>query len=97
MLLQSDVGGEVFQIASGVETSILKLSELVRVVVATAVTTEHGPARPGDVERNYSVIGKAERMLGWRPSISLRPGLTETWKWFNSAPTVALDRITAGS
>ena len=82
--LKSEVGGEVFQIATGVETSILELATLVQKVVGQDVGVQHGPPRQGDIRKNYSAIAKVKRILGWRPKINIEEGLCETWKWFKA-------------
>ncbi len=84
LALESNVAGEVFQIAAGVETSIRSLAELVREVAACHVLVKHGPARQGDIHRNVSTISKAQVLLRWMPRISLPRGMTETWNWFKS-------------
>jgi UDP-glucose 4-epimerase len=82
LALASDVSGEVFQIATGVETSILALAEQVQAVTGREVETQHGPARRGDIRKNYSAVRKVERMLGWAPEVALAEGLRRTWAWF---------------
>lgn len=84
--LESPVSGEVFQIATGVETSIHTVSVLIAEITGDCAHIEHGPARLGDIRRNYSVIAKANELLGWQPTTSLREGLDLTWKWFLSQP-----------
>ncbi len=56
--LESDVSGEVFQVASGAETSIIGLAEMVQEVTDNSVEVSHGPARRGDIRKNYSAVGK---------------------------------------
>lgn len=80
--LESEIGGEVFQIATGVETSINELAALIQDVVGRDVGIVHGPPRQGDIRKNFSAVSKAERMLGWRPRTSLVDGLRTTWNWF---------------
>jgi len=82
MALESDVSGEVFQIATGIETSILELAMLVQKVVGWDVGVHHGPPRQGDIRKNYSAITKVERMLEWEPRMALADGLRQTWQWF---------------
>jgi UDP-glucose 4-epimerase len=72
--------GEVFQIASGVETSINQLAELIKAMTDFQLSIIHKPKRKGEIERNYSDITKARRLLGFEPRIKLREGLRELWQ-----------------
>ena len=72
--------GEVFQIASGVETSINQLAELIKAMTDSQLSIIHKPKRKGEIERNYSDITKARRLLGFKPRIKLREGLRELWQ-----------------
>lgn len=75
--------GEVVNIGSGRET---KLSEVVETVVdlldsQSPVCWGRFPARCWDASRWCGDIGKAERLLGWRPRVSLRQGLEQMAAW----------------
>ena len=83
LALESNVGGEIFQVATGVETSILQLAALVQEVTALRADVRHSPARGGDIRNSFSSIGKARDMLGWEPHVSLEDGLRLTWEWFS--------------
>ncbi|HEY75770.1 MAG TPA: SDR family NAD(P)-dependent oxidoreductase [Thermoflexia bacterium] len=83
LALESDVAGEVFQIATGVETSIQRLAQMVQEVAGRPVALRHGPARRGDIRKNYSAVEKARKVLGWEPRVGLEEGLQETWRWFS--------------
>jgi len=85
LALESKVSGEVFQIATGVETSILDLARLVQTVVGRDIGLQYGPPRPGDIRKNYSAVSKAQKMLGWQPQVELKEGLQETWHQFQSS------------
>lgn len=82
--LEGGAAGEVFQIATGVETSIGELSRRVGRVVSNSITVASSPARRGDIHRNYSQVSKAERVLGWRPATWLDEGLEITARWFDA-------------
>lgn len=82
LALQSELAGEVFQIATGVETSIRELTLLIQEVVGRDVGLQYGPARQGDIWKNYSMIAKARKMLAWEPEVELGDGVAETWRWF---------------
>jgi len=86
LALESEVGGEVFQIATGVETSIAQLAAAVERIVGSKPATEHAPGRQGDIQRNYSLIAKARQALGWQPEVDLATGLAETFRWFLAQP-----------
>jgi UDP-glucose 4-epimerase len=80
------VGGEVFQIASNAETTVLELAdELAAVLKAHGIAppaVRHATPRVGDVKRNFSDTSKARARLGWRPSVALAQGLDATVRWF---------------
>ena len=80
--VNSSVKGEVFQIATGVETSIQALNQMIQDVSGRQVATKRAEARSGDVRHNYSSIAKAVSILGWRPEIRLDAGLRMTYDWF---------------
>jgi UDP-glucuronate 4-epimerase len=40
------------------------------------------PPQPGDVERTWADIGRAERDLGWSPAVRLDVGLERFLDWF---------------
>lgn len=84
--LVSPVSGEIFQIAAGVETSILALAGLIQQIVGQPVAVDHQPPRQGDIRQNYSAITKIRRTLGWQPQVTLADGLAQTWRWFESWP-----------
>jgi UDP-glucose 4-epimerase len=86
--LDSQVAGEVFQIATGVETRIADLATLVQQTVGRRVTVAAGPARAGDVRHSYATIAKARTLLGWEPRVTLAEGLRQTWQWWQSSVTV---------
>jgi UDP-glucose 4-epimerase len=80
---QADAPGEVFQIASGIETSILSLLDAIKVALPeVALDIQFRPSRAGEISRNYANIEKARRRLGFNPKTELHQGLVTTWKWF---------------
>ena len=83
LALEKAPGGEVFQIASGLETSVNGLIAAMREVVPEArFETKQEPARRGEIFRNYSDISKARKILGYSPQTELKAGLRKTWDWF---------------
>ena len=85
--------GELFQIATGRETSVQELLALLRVGLGRRGLPEpsvtYGTRSPADVLRNFADNSKARRMLGWAPTTSLETGLERTLDWFTGTPPVA--------
>jgi UDP-glucose 4-epimerase len=82
LALESNISGEIFQIATGVETSILELAEKVKQISSQLIGINHNPPRQGDIRKNFSEISKARNLLGWTPYTELNEGLQNTWNWF---------------
>jgi UDP-glucose 4-epimerase len=82
---KSDTPGEVFQIASGRETSIQALLATMQGVLSDLTfDIRYELPQPGEILRNYASIEKARRMLGFDPKTRLDEGLRSTWQWFVS-------------
>ncbi|MFO8010616.1 MAG: GDP-mannose 4,6-dehydratase [Dehalococcoidia bacterium] len=79
-LSTDDWCGEVFQIASGTETSINQLAGLLREVTGRDLEVVYHPERPGEIMRNYSDITKARKLLGFEPAMELKEGLRRMWE-----------------
>jgi UDP-glucose 4-epimerase len=76
--------GGVFNVGSGVPTSVLELHERCRVVSGDDRPPAMGPARPGDLQRSTLDISLAAAELGWRPEVELDEGLRRTWEWIRT-------------
>ncbi len=78
------IGGEIFQIATNRETTVLEVTEELLEVLKDFGTSDvklvHGPKRVGDVMRNFSDTSKAKEVLGWDNQIDLKKGLKLTVK-----------------
>jgi UDP-glucose 4-epimerase len=84
-----NVGGEIFQIASNLETTVGEMTEKLLNVLRSQgvkdVKMINGEARLGDVMRNFSDTSKAERQLGWTCKVSLDDGLERTARYFTDS------------
>lgn len=67
-----------FNIGTGVETSTNEVFRKVVAAMQVDILEEHGPARPGEQVRSVLDAGKAQRELGWSPSVALDEGITRT-------------------
>jgi UDP-glucose 4-epimerase len=79
MLASVGRSGGVFNVGTGVETSVNALFETCRRVVGSGAEAEYAPPRPGDLLRSVLDPDRAERELGWRAEHDLERGVRETW------------------
>jgi len=69
--------GEIFNVASGVATSIDELAKLVMELSGIdGLKPLYRPARNGDIKHSYADVSKAKAKLGYEPKISLKEGIT---------------------
>lgn len=74
--------GDVYNLASGVETSILQLALLINELVENPAPIEWHPHRDWDRSgRRFGSPEKSRRELGFEAQINLRQGLTKTIAW----------------
>jgi UDP-glucose 4-epimerase len=69
----------VYNVGTGVATSIAELHRLCRRVTGSEPEPEHAPERPGELRRSVLDTELTARELGWRAEHSLEDGLRATW------------------
>ena len=83
-----NIGGETFQIASNMETTVgeitSKLIDVMKTYGKDNIKVVNGEKRLGDVKRNYSDTSKAKEQLGWQPETSQEQGLINTVGYFKN-------------
>ena len=80
---QSDVSDEVFNVASGTETSLLDLYRALAKVMDVDIEPEFAPARKvNPVPRRLADTTRAQAFLGFSAQISLEQGLRELVQWW---------------
>ena len=80
--IRSTAAEGVFQIATGIETSVNDLARLVIETCGSESSIYHADRRPGEIHRNRSDISKARRVLGFAPRTDLASGIAQAAKWF---------------
>jgi len=81
--LKTDSISGVYQIASGKETTINTLVDMLLDISEIAVDIKYEKKRIGEIRKNYSNISLAKSVLAYNPKIELKQGLEELWKWYN--------------
>jgi UDP-glucose 4-epimerase len=83
LALASDVSDDVFNVASGTETSLNDLAAALARVMGVSVAPEYGPARTvNPVPRRLGSIDKARQQLGFEASVPLDEGLSRLVAWW---------------
>ncbi len=81
----ADASDEVFNVASGTETSLLELARLLIEVMGANVEVEHGPERSvNKVPRRLADTRAARERLGFEAEIDLEEGLRLLVDWWRA-------------
>ena len=80
--VRAPLADEVVHLASGRETSISELAELVLSLTEADVPIRYEDRRPGEVERTFARPEHAAELLGFAPAHGLTEGLRKTVEWF---------------
>jgi UDP-glucose 4-epimerase len=86
LALQSEHADEVFNIASGTETSLNELAATLAKVMGSSLAPEHGPERSiNPVPRRLASTEKAQRLLGFKAGTDLEQGLRCLVGWWQES------------
>lgn len=72
---------DVFNLGTGEGNSVLELINTFEKVNDLKLNYKIGPRRPGDVEKIYGEVTKAEKILNWKTQKSLDESLADAWRW----------------
>lgn len=81
MLAATERSGGVYNIGTGIETSVVELYERCQQASGITLVPEHAAARMGELQRSVLDCSLAATELGWRPELALTDGLRATWDW----------------
>jgi UDP-glucose 4-epimerase len=84
LAIGEDHDTRAFNIATGIERSVLELAEAVGRVVGRQPELRMEAARPGEILRSALDPQKAAGELDWRPAISFDDGLASLMDWFRT-------------
>ncbi len=79
-----DKGAGVFNIGTGIETSVNDLVRFIEEATGKPFAYDRLTDRPGEVRRSMLSSARAERELGWKPSTALREGIRNTIGWLDN-------------
>jgi len=89
--LVSDVTDEVFNVGTGVQTTLRELCDMLLKVTGSNLKPEYVAARKvNNVQARRASTEKAERMLGFTAKVDLESGLRSLLEWRNLARTESI-------
>ncbi len=83
-------GSHCFNIGTGQETSINTIFGMLQDLTGSDFKEVHGPEKQGEQRRSVISPELAEKIIGWRPEISLSEGLANTVEYFRDHMFVVL-------
>ncbi len=81
---------QVYNVAHGERTNLNELFEIIKTIVGEIdkkvidINPVHGPNRAGDIPHSHASIEKANRLLGYKPTHTVRQGMEEAVKWYRA-------------
>lgn len=74
--------GEVVNIASGQEISMLELKAKIEQILGWEIPCQHRDPRPGDVRRHQADITLLRNLIDFQPEVSIDEGLAQTVEFY---------------
>jgi nucleoside-diphosphate-sugar epimerase len=84
--------GEVINVATGGRISLNQLFRTMKDLVGATAEPSYAELRSGDVKDSQADIAKAQRLLGYQPTISFEEGLKRTIEWYGTTATAGVTR-----
>lgn len=81
MLSAAERGSGVYNVGTGVSTSVLSLYERCCAVAGIENAPIFAPWRPGEIRDNVVDPSRAVRDLDWSPGTTIDEGVERTWEW----------------
>jgi UDP-glucose 4-epimerase len=81
-ILALSCDSNIFNIGTGVETSVNDLVKIFSSILEKDVAHEHVEPRPGEVLRNVVDCSRANAEINWQPKVELRDGILKTFEYF---------------
>ena len=74
-------GYEIYNLGESRPISVNDLIAELEIALGKKAMKTHLPLQPGDVDRTFADVTKAERDLGYKPSTDIRTGLASFVAW----------------
>jgi UDP-N-acetylglucosamine 4-epimerase len=81
---------QVYNVAHGERTNLNELFELIKQLIGNFdsevinIKPVYGPNRAGDIPHSLASIEKAKKLLGYKPTHTVREGMAEAINWYRA-------------
>jgi UDP-glucose 4-epimerase len=82
--LKNNSEENIFNIGTGMETSVNQIFSHIKNIINPSIEEKHGPSKPGEQRRSVIDCTKGEKVLSWKPVVSLEDGLEKTCEYFKT-------------
>jgi UDP-glucose 4-epimerase len=93
---QSDITDDVFNVGTGIQTSLNELCRTLLRLTGSSLQPEYREARSvANVQRRRASTEKAEKVLGFKATVSLDEGLRELIRWREATKAATTPMVSA--
>ena len=84
LALDTPLGYEVLNIGRGEPVRVRDFITSIEQLIGRTAHIKHVPTPASEPPITFASIDKAQRLLGYQPSVSVREGMEKTWEWYQS-------------
>ena len=78
------LGYQIINLGGDHPCRVMELVQLIEKRLGRSAEIEFEAAHPADAQATWADIRKAEKLLGWRPEVSLDEGIARTVEWYEA-------------
>ena len=75
---------QIYNVACGDQVSLNEMIGLLNDLSGKKIEAIYGPERPGDVKHSKADISKIENLLGYKPQLRFKEGLSKVYDWYEN-------------
>ena len=85
----SAVAGQVFNVATGKRADLNQMFSILKRLTGYTGNVKYSQERAGDVKHSLADVSRAEKHLGYKPTVDLEEGLRRTIEWYRNQQKAA--------
>ena len=75
---------EIFNLGNSSPTKLSEFINIIEKITGKKAILIKKELPQGDVQTTYADISKADKILGWKPKVNLKIGISQLWEWYTS-------------